>query len=149
MKGIGICDGSIADMQAAIAFATDIGKGIYTMKALGGGHLSSSAATAFSWIRQQERIDAIAVGMQSTAEVAVNCAVFGGLQPNTEDVRRVCSKPRNLLVEDWCVGCGHCVENCPMGAMQVIVGRAVPDMRKCVLCGYCGAHCPEFCIKVI
>jgi aryl-alcohol dehydrogenase-like predicted oxidoreductase len=148
-RGIGICDGSVADMQAAILFAADMGKGIYTMKALGGGHLSPAAAVAFSWIREQRGIAAVAVGMQSVAEVEVNCAIFSGLQPNDDAVRRVSGKPRRLLVEDWCVGCGRCVDSCPMGAIQVVAGQAVPDRRKCVLCGYCGAHCPEFCIKVI
>jgi aryl-alcohol dehydrogenase-like predicted oxidoreductase len=148
MKGLGICDGSVEDMQAAILFAAGMGKGIYTMKALGGGHLNSSAAAAFAWIRQQSAIASVAVGMQSEAEVAVNCAIFSGLPPSAEAVRRVTAKPRRILVED-CAGCGRCVDSCPMGAMQVIDGQAVPDMEKCVLCGYCGAHCPEFCIKVI
>ncbi|MGL5514308.1 MAG: aldo/keto reductase, partial [Sporomusa sp.] len=42
-KGIGITDGTVAQMLAAIQLAVDCGKGIYAMKALGGGHLSNMA----------------------------------------------------------------------------------------------------------
>ena len=50
MRGIGICDGTVEEMLAAIELAAYTGKGIYTMKALGGGHLSSVSDDAFQWI---------------------------------------------------------------------------------------------------
>lgn len=148
-SGIGICDGSREDMLSAIEFAIAQGKGIYTMKALGGGHLSSCAAQAFEWILAQAGISAIAVGMQSLDEVALNTTIFSGQQVNPELWHRVGNRKRRLLVEDWCVGCGTCAVKCPMGAISVIDGVAKPDVNKCVLCGYCGAHCPEFCLKII
>ena len=148
-QGLGICDGTASDMLAAIRFATEMGKGIYTMKALGGGHLCSEAPAAFEWILSQSSIDAIAVGMQSSEEVRVNAAVFDGLEPEPEVLCRVLQRQRKLLIEDWCVACGQCVKFCPMGAIRIVNGHAVANAEQCVLCGYCGAHCPEFCIKVI
>ncbi|MHC1746067.1 MAG: aldo/keto reductase [Negativicutes bacterium] len=148
-QGLGICDGTAFDMLSAIQFADSMGKGIYTMKALGGGHLSSVAPAAFEWILSQTGIDAVAVGMQSREEVRVNVAIFAGLQPEQKMLKQVLGRQRKLLIEEWCVACGKCVQVCPMGAIQIVEGQAVSNPKKCVLCGYCGAHCPEFCIKVI
>ena len=39
MDGLGIVDGTREDMEKALEFARSMGKGIYIMKALGGGHL--------------------------------------------------------------------------------------------------------------
>ncbi|MBC8015579.1 MAG: aldo/keto reductase [Sporomusaceae bacterium] len=149
MRGIGICGGTIDEMLAAIELAAYTGKGIYTMKALGGGHLSSVSGDAFKWILSQPNIHSIAVGMQSPAEVAVNCAVFAGHTADQVLIDKVTAQKRKLLVEDWCIGCGECARKCPMGAILVDHGKAVCLSDKCVLCGYCGAYCPEFCLKII
>ena len=149
MRGIGICDGTALEMLAAIELAAYTGKGIYAMKALGGGHLSSVSDDAFQWILAQSNINAVAVGMQSPEEVAVNCAVFSGSIVDKVLQDKVSAQKRRLLVEDWCIGCGMCAEKCPMGAIIVDNGKAVSFPEKCVLCGYCGAYCPEFCIKII
>lgn len=119
------------------------------MKALGGGHLSSSAPAALAWILSQAGITSIAVGMQSREEVKVNAAIFAGLQPEPQMLNQVLGRQRKLLIEEWCVACGKCVQACPMGAIRIVEGQAVSNLKKCVLCGYCGAHCPEFCIKII
>lgn len=149
MRGIGICGGTIDEMLAAIELAAYTGKGIYTMKALGGGHLSSVSGDAFKWILSQPNIHSIAVGMQSPEEVAVNCAVFAGRFADQDLIDKVTTQKRQLLVEDWCVGCGECAQKCPMGAMLIDDGKAVCLRDKCVLCGYCGSYCPEFCLKII
>ncbi|MBP2642293.1 MAG: Aldo/keto reductase family protein [Firmicutes bacterium] len=148
-KGIGIIDGSVEDMLTAIQLAVANGKGIYTMKALGGGHLISSAPAAIDWILAQDNIHSVAVGMQTLAEVTVNTTRFSGCAPDDTLVRAISKQKRRLLIEDYCSGCGTCVQKCPMKAMTVIDGQAFPDKNRCVLCGYCGAYCPEFCIKVI
>ncbi|MBP2625530.1 MAG: Aldo/keto reductase family protein [Firmicutes bacterium] len=149
MRGIGICGGTVEEMLSAIELATYTGKGIYTMKALGGGHLSSVSDDAFQWILERPNINAVAVGMQSLEEVAVNCAVFSNRTVDKALKNKVTAKKRQLLVEDWCIGCGNCAEKCPMGAIVVENGKAVSFSEKCVLCGYCGAYCPEFCLKII
>lgn len=150
MKGIGICDGNVDDMLAAIKFAAhDAGKGIYAMKALGGGHLGGIAQKAFQWVLQQPFITSIAVGMQSVDEVALNCAYFNGENVDQGLIERVAVKERKVLIDYWCKGCGSCARACPMHAISIHNSRAVVDRSKCVLCGYCGAHCSEFCIKII
>lgn len=149
IKGIGITDGTADEMLKAIQFAVECGKGIYAMKALGGGHLNKMAAEAFAWILAQSGITSIAVGMQTIDEVLLNTAIFSGKAPDSILWGKVTATPRRLLVEDWCVGCGQCMSHCPMKAITVTDGKAKADQSKCILCGYCGAHCPEFCLKVI
>ncbi len=149
MRGIGIADGSLADMLSAISFAVETGKGIYTMKALGGGHLSPQSPEALSWILAQPGISSVAVGMQSLDEVALNCAIFNGEVAEESLLTKVTARSRKVIVEDWCVGCGCCAVKCPMQAIRVEQGRAVIDSGKCIVCGYCGASCPEFCLKII
>lgn len=147
--GLGIIDGAWKDMQEAIRFAKSCGKGIYTMKALGGGHLSVQAQEALTWVWREPAVDAVAVGMKSPAEVAMNVAICAG-EPVPAAVRQaVHAAPRRLFIEAWCQGCGNCAAHCPMGALRVENGRAVVNREKCVTCGYCGAYCSEFCIKII
>lgn len=148
-RGIGIMDGTAETMKKAIDLAGEAGKGIYGMKALGGGHLYQSAAEEFQYVLSHPHIHAIAVGMQSVAEVTMNCAVFSGKSAGEAMIRAVQAKPRHIHIEPWCHGCGTCVRHCSARALSVQAGRAVADMSRCVFCGYCGAHCPDFCIKVI
>ena len=86
---------------------------------------------------------------QSEAEVDANLHFFetGAFTPAQEAAIR--ARHRRLHIEEWCVGCGRCVERCPNGAARVIDGRMVPDHAKCVLCGYCGAACDQYAIKVL
>lgn len=149
IKGIGITDGTAGEMLEAIRFAVDCGKGIYAMKALGGGHLNAIAAQAFAWILAQPGITSIAVGMQTIDEVLLNTAIFSGKNPDSQLWDKVIAAPRRLLVEDWCAGCGQCASRCPAGALAVVEGKARADYARCILCGYCGAYCPDFCLKVI
>ncbi len=149
MRGIGIMEGTAAEMAAAIAAAAAAGKGVYAMKALAGGHLIGDATSALSWVLAAAGVSAVAVGMQSLDEVAYNCALFDGRQPDGALAARLGKRARRLLVEDWCVGCGRCAAKCPAGALRVQDGQAVVDTEKCLCCGYCGAVCPEFCLKII
>lgn len=148
-RGIGIIDGTAETMQQAITLAGQAGKGIYGMKALGGGHLYQTAAEEFMHVLNHPAIQAVAVGMKSVAEVAMNCTIFSGKPINAAMVKDVQAEPRRLHIETWCSGCGKCANNCPSQALSIQDGRAVADMARCAFCGYCGAYCPDFCIKVI
>lgn len=152
-------------MEEAITAAVDAGMGVYTMKALGGGHLWRDAQNALTYARQWGH--SLALGMRDVQEVEAAVAFFetGVLQPLKE------KKPRSLHIASWCTGCGKCAEACPNGALTIEKGKSrlrthqragenlhdgetlirteASDYGSCLLCGYCGAACPEFCIKVV
>lgn len=149
-RGIGIRDGEAADMVAAIRRAVKNGKGVYGMKALGGGHLLDDPENALRFVLSCTEIASVAVGMQSVLEVEYNLRLFSGLSV-PEGLRAILRRqPRRLLVEDWCRACGECVKRCSAGALYIGEdGRAAARPAVCNLCGYCAAVCPEFAIKVI
>lgn len=149
MAGIGIQDGNLQDMLDAISLAYAMGKGIYGMKCLGGGHLIPEARRAMEFILSLDELSSVAVGMQAREEILYNVQLFSGNRPEPELADAIGRKPRSLHVEEWCRGCGKCVEKCMAGALRVIDGKVQVNNRLCRLCGYCAAACPEFCIKVI
>lgn len=149
LGGIGIQDGTKEEMLSEMRDAHKRGKGIFAMKALGGGHLISRNREAIEYVLGQDCIDAVAVGMQSEKEIAYNCALFGGQEPDESAADGLTGKGRRLFVEQWCSGCGVCVKTCGHRAMDLVHGKARPIEEKCVFCGYCARSCPQFCIKVI
>lgn len=147
-EGIGIRDGSVADMIAAIRTAKEFGKGIYAMKALAGGHLINDAAGAISFITGLSCIDAIAIGMQSKAEIETNLALIAGLPAPSKLQAEISQVKRLLHIAGWCQGCGRCTTKCRFGALDLYNGQIRVDRNKCVCCGYCARVCPEFCLKI-
>lgn len=149
-RGIGIRDGDARSMAAAIRRAAAKGKGVYGMKALGGGHLLDDPVAALGFVLALPELAAVAVGMQSTQEVDFNVRLFAG-QPVPDELReQLRRRPRRLIVEDWCRGCGECVAQCSAGALyRQEDGRTTVRQELCTLCGYCAAVCPDFAIKVI
>lgn len=146
--GIGIQDGTATEMLHAIEARHKKGIGIYSMKALGGGHLIGNSAEALRWIQAQPHIDATAVGMQSKQEIDYNADLFLRKSENEAAYDAVSKRKRKLIIADYCIGCGNCERRCKQDAIHVEDGRAVVDER-CILCGYCATVCPQFCIKVI
>lgn len=149
-RGVGIVDGTLEDMTAAIKLAYANGKGIYTMKPLGGGHLISDFKQALKYVLDFPYVHSVAIGMQRVEEVYANISFFekGEVPHNLEAVLK--SYSRELFIQDWCAGCGKCVSRCRQGALTIgQEGKARVDRDKCVLCGYCGSVCPEMAIKVI
>lgn len=153
MKGIGIMDGSIAQMLEAVKQAYAAGIGIYGMKALGGGHLSGQAEEAIRFVLELEELSAVAMGMKTEAEVDLNLRIFSGVDIPDELRKEVKITPRKLHIEEWCLGCGKCIRQCPAEALELgsieDKNRVTVNRQKCVLCGYCGAVCPDFCLKII
>lgn len=149
IAGLGIIDGTREDMLEAIDAAAKAGKGIYAMKALGGGNLIKSAGECFDFVLNNKNINSVAVGMQSKAEVINNAAIFEQREVPAEIRKQIAGKQRRLLIDFWCEGCGSCAAKCNQKAITIIDGKAKVNPEKCVLCGYCSAYCPEFCIKII
>lgn len=148
-KGIGVLDGSIDDMVAALRVFKDGGGGVFAMKPLGGGHLTKTPNEALTFVRNHPLVDSVAIGMQSIDEIDYNVRFFSGrvIEPNLE--KRVISREKKLHVESWCLGCGNCVTRCQMGALSLLDEKVKVDHDKCVLCGYCSTVCPEFALKVV
>lgn len=149
LKGIGLLDGSAADMVAACTLARDAGLGIYGMKMLGGGHLLQDFSAAADFALNLNFADAFAVGMQSEAEVDMNVALFSGQPVSPELLDATRRRRRRLAIGDWCTGCGACVARCGEHALHLEDGRAVADSSRCIFCGYCATVCRDFCIKVV
>lgn len=149
MTGVGIADGTCDQMLESIHSAYASGKSVYAMKPLGGGHLYADAEQAMDYMWNLRCVHAVAQGFQSTAEIDFALRVLDK-QPIPETLRlQVAKQPRRLMIHDWCVGCGKCVQACSTGAIEVQAGRARVDESRCVLCGYCAPKCPDFCIKVV
>ncbi|MGO1470512.1 MAG: aldo/keto reductase [Tissierella sp.] len=146
--GIGIQDGTIDDMLKELKDVKELGKGIYAMKPLGGGHLIKDIERSFNFVKEIPFIDSIAIGMQSTKEIDANISLIkkGYIDKNIKE--QINKQKRRLIVADYCIACGNCVERCQQNGINILDGKAVPN-DKCILCGYCASVCPEFCIKVI
>ena len=43
---------------------------------------------------------------------------------------------------DECLGCGACVDECPVGAISEQDGKYVIDADQCLDCGACEGACP-------
>ena len=149
MRGVGIADGTAVEMLDAVRAGHEVGRGMIAMKPLGGGHLISEREQALDYVLSKQCIDTIAIGMQSVDEVDYNCARFSGEKPDPAIAERLGMVRRRMLIQDWCQGCGTCVEACRNHAISMVEGKARIDYSKCATCGYCARACPEFNIKVI
>lgn len=149
--GLGICDGTAAEMLEAVEAAHQAGKGIYGMKVFGGGNLLATWRECLTFALSVHAFDSIAIGMQHTEELEANLAAFAAHaagRPLPESPLTAMNRRKALHVDFWCEGCGLCVDRCSQQALSLREGRAVADPERCVLCGYCAGECPVFAIKV-
>ena len=45
-------------------------------------------------------------------------------------------------ITDECIGCGACVDSCPVNAISEGDGKYVIDEAECIDCGACDPTCP-------
>ena len=143
--GMGIRRGSeaasCADMACAIAQARGAGKGIYIMKALGGGNLAAHYRQALDYVFSQEGIDSVMLGFGCRRDIDDIVSYLGGSMPQdyTPDV----SSKRVRINQEDCEGCGTCIATCHSAAIAYNrSGLAQIDQTKCITCGYCAQGCP-------
>lgn len=148
--GMGILDGSAAEMAEAIALCAAAGKGVYAMKALAGGNLISSARESIRFVLGLKGVHGVALGMLSEMEIEGNLALFDTGAAPEELWKQLEGRKRSLrIMQAFCKGCGACVPACTNDALRIENGRATVEAADCILCGYCGDACPEFIIRVV
>jgi predicted aldo/keto reductase-like oxidoreductase len=150
LKGMGIIDGGVEEMLAAIREAHASGMFVYAMKSLAGGNFVPNREEALRFIFDTPEIDAAVVGMVTPREVEWNLRFAAG-RPIPEDLARdtALSTKRLSIVALACEGCGGCVEHCENGALSVVEGKATVYHERCLLCGYCAPHCQRLAIRMV
>ncbi|HYH04906.1 MAG TPA: aldo/keto reductase [Bacillota bacterium] len=148
--GLGILDGGVAEMTDAIRMAQQAGKGLYAMKAFGGGNLLADLELNLQYVRETVGVPVVAVGMIRKSELDTNLALFEGRSLADEYRAALRNYHKKAIVLDFlCKGCGLCQSHCHSKAITIVAGKAVIASEKCLLCGYCSKECPQFAIRVI
>ena len=132
--GMGIRRGrsaaSCADMAAAIAAARGAGKGIYSMKALGGGNLVAHYRKALDYVFGLDSIDSVMLGFGCRRDIDDIVSFLDGSMPQ-DYVPDVSAKRVRVNQED-CEGCGTCLAVCHSAAITYNKnGLAEIDRSKC------------------
>ncbi|MCQ2550711.1 MAG: aldo/keto reductase [Clostridia bacterium] len=125
--------GKLEDMEKAIRESK---KGIYTMKAFGGGPLIHEYKKCLDYNRS---LGATVIGFTSIKDVDDLFDYLDG-----KDVKVDTSKKIMRISRDSCLGCGRCIEKCNNKAISFSRedGLAIIDTDKCMTCGYCTPVCP-------
>ena len=143
--GLGIRKGNAfatrEEMLEAIHACRTAGKGVFSMKAFGGGSLTANYQQALDFIFAQPDIDSVMIGFGKTSEVDDLLAYLEGTMPS--DYNPDVSKKKVYINQEDCEGCGSCKAACPAGAIYWGEnGLAQVDHDKCLTCGYCSPVCP-------
>lgn len=88
------------------------------------------------------------VGTSQRGEVLCNCckcccAVLACLRMFGGEGAKVASNFYAVNDSDKCIGCGLCVDRCPMDAIVLENGGVSIDVVHCIGCGACATGCPE------
>ena len=71
------------------------------------------------------------------------CATMKGITKKGYDKHRYLNALfESIIDQDLCVGCGNCVERCPVDAI-LLDDTARVDRDLCLGCGLCASDCPE------
>ncbi len=148
--GTGILNGTLAEMEAAINLCRQKNKGIYLMKALGGGCLVKDYHSALQFVRDKFPLP-IAMGMVNSGEVEYNLAYFNATKDERDTLPELIIEEKCFQVVDFiCKNCGECIETCPNHAISRISEESKPAINPdhCLRCGYCVGFCPQFAIRM-
>lgn len=56
---------------------------------------------------------------------------------------------QKMYSKQKCIGCGTCVDECPVNALTLTADGIVTDTDLCTLCGRCADVCPTLAIEMI
>lgn len=143
--GLGIRCGegfaSADEMLCAITKCHDAGKGIFSMKAFGGGALTTHYQEALDYVFDQDCIDSVMIGFGKISDVDDLLSYLDGTM--APDYNPDVSMKKVHVNQEDCEGCGACKNACPAGAIYWgDNGLAQIDHSKCLTCGYCSPVCP-------
>lgn len=133
--------GTCEEMAAAIKKCSDAGKGVFAMKAFGGGNLTGQYVKALDYVWSLEGVDSVMVGIGKTEEIDRLIAYAEGTLPRnyTPDI----SNKKIQIDAGDCEGCGACITRCPNKAISWNeMGLAQVNHDICLTCGYCAPVCP-------
>ena len=133
--------GTKEEMLEAITECHKAGKGVFSMKAFGGGSLTGHYQEALDYVFSQNVIDSVMIGFGKISEVDDLLSYLDGSMDKTynPDI----SKKKVYINQEDCEGCGACKAACPAGAIFYNEnGLAEVDHEKCLTCGYCSPVCP-------
>jgi predicted aldo/keto reductase-like oxidoreductase len=148
--GMGIMGGSVLEMAEAIAACSRAGQGVYAMKALAGGNLIADARASIRHVLGLAGVDALALGMLSREEIDANLELCTTDTADDATWQALEQRRRKFkIMEQFCNGCGDCLEACAADALILEEGKAKVVEEQCILCGYCAAACPDFLIRVV
>ncbi len=70
------------------------------------------------------------------------CAILGAIKKYPSPAELVFSNHYSSIKQDNCIGCGSCVDICPMEALSLNgSGTAEIDIQRCIGCGLCLMAC--------
>ncbi|RLB73492.1 MAG: aldo/keto reductase [Deltaproteobacteria bacterium] len=148
--GTGILHGTLAEMETAINLCRQKNKGLYLMKALGGGCLVKDFHAALKFVRDKFPLP-IAMGMVNSGEVEYNLAYFNTTENELGSLPELVIEEKCFQIVDFiCKDCGECIETCPNLAISRISEESKPAINPdlCLRCGYCVGFCPQFAIRM-
>lgn len=132
--------GTAEEMAAAIKKCLDAGKGVFAMKAFGGGNLTNTYMKSLNYVRDLG-CHSIMIGMGKKSEIDDIVRYAEGVLPEEYQPE---TKDKKIHIDQGdCEACYSCVERCPNKAIYINdAGLADVNYDVCLTCGYCAPVCP-------
>ena len=96
--------------------------------------------------KKLKEVSQIKITEKTTIEDLINSLKNTGF--NAKRLALACKIYEEMVNDEDCIGCGTCVEKCPMHTIDLEDGLAVVREENCIGCGVCAHHCPEGAIHL-